>query len=196
MQDEDLIPAGAPLSTRRKLMRQALLRSAQALMEAGQAPTVPEVADHAGISRATAYRYFSTPEKLMSEAALDRIAASLSEMRTEATSPEAAAEQVVLLIMGMVRDNEPAFRAMLRMWMEPGGAERGSRRMVWIRAALTPFEAELPPGALDRLVPALSLLAGIEPLVVLDDVCGLDRAAADEVLGWTARAIVRAALAA
>ena len=47
--------------------RAELLRAARQLTEDGHQPSVAEVADHAGISRATAYRYFSKPEELIRE---------------------------------------------------------------------------------------------------------------------------------
>ena len=47
--------------------RKALIEAARRLMGAGQHPTVPEAAEAAGISRATAYRYFPTQEMLLAE---------------------------------------------------------------------------------------------------------------------------------
>ena len=42
-------------------------------MKSGQMPTLAEVAEEALISRATAYRYFSSPEALLAEASLDGV---------------------------------------------------------------------------------------------------------------------------
>src|SRR6478752_4337329 len=50
--------------------RKALVAAAGALMRAGRQPTVTDVAEAAGISRATAYRYFPTQEMLLAEVAL------------------------------------------------------------------------------------------------------------------------------
>ena len=45
--------------------RAELLRAARELAEKGGQPGVAEAADHAGISRATAYRYFSNADDML-----------------------------------------------------------------------------------------------------------------------------------
>ena len=45
--------------------RDALLEAAQALLAAGETPTVEQAADAAGISRTTAYRYFASQRSLL-----------------------------------------------------------------------------------------------------------------------------------
>ena len=45
----------------------ALVAAAKDLARAGAAPTVAEAAEHARVSRATAYRYFPTQESLLVE---------------------------------------------------------------------------------------------------------------------------------
>jgi AcrR family transcriptional regulator len=181
---------------RRNLVRAAMLQAAQALMAEGRSPSVPEVADHAGIARATAYRQFSSAEALMNEAALDRIAAEIPAVMPQGTagSPEEAVEALVRRVFGMVVANDPAFRTMLRLSLEDAEARRGGRRLDWAREALAPFAARFGAGALERLVPALALTLGIETWVTLRNVCGLARAEAEEVAVWTARALVERAL--
>src|SRR5882724_3735066 len=58
--------------SRQKLRtRRLLIETAVQLIAAGGQPSVTEVADAAGVSRRTAYRYFPTREKLHAEAALN-----------------------------------------------------------------------------------------------------------------------------
>ena len=45
--------------------------AARSLLESGVTPTLVQVADEAGISRRTAYRYFATAEQLLAEAVLE-----------------------------------------------------------------------------------------------------------------------------
>ena len=45
--------------------RRSLLDAAARLIRAGHTPTTTEVADAAGVSRRTAYRYFPTQEQLL-----------------------------------------------------------------------------------------------------------------------------------
>src|ERR1700722_10103316 len=61
----------------RQRTRADLLRAARKIVEQGGQPTVAEVADAAGISRATAYRYFSKPGDMVREALLDAVAEAI-----------------------------------------------------------------------------------------------------------------------
>src|ERR1700748_3926722 len=50
--------------------RQDLLKAAARLMKEGRLPKLADVAEEAMVSRATAYRYFSSDEALITEAAI------------------------------------------------------------------------------------------------------------------------------
>ncbi|EOG7989458.1 TetR/AcrR family transcriptional regulator, partial [Proteus mirabilis] len=54
------------MSGTRKRTYQLLVTTALQLFEQGMLPTVSELAAHAGVSRATAYRYFPTQSDLIS----------------------------------------------------------------------------------------------------------------------------------
>src|SRR5215203_2505326 len=51
----------------RRRTRRAMIEAATRLVREGASPSVTEVADAAGVSRATAYRYFPTQESLLAE---------------------------------------------------------------------------------------------------------------------------------
>ncbi|MBI1170774.1 TetR family transcriptional regulator [bacterium] len=176
--------------------RSELLRAAGELAAQGLKPTVAEVADHAGISRATAYRYFSTPEDILREAVLDVIARAIEpHPRPAGADPadtEAALADLVAQVFDMVTRNEPMFRAMLAGSLDKG-ARRGGRRQVWIADVLAPLRPGMAPERFDRLVYSLCLLTGIETLVVLKDVCGLDGTRAQDVTLWAARTLLAGA---
>lgn len=186
--------------TRQKQRTRAeLLRAAKELTEKGLQPSVAEVADHAGISRATAYRYFSTPEDLVREAVLDAVAKNIRVEPGEAGRNDGSAEDrllhVVKQVFDMVTDNEMMFRALLSSSV--GGkapARRGGRRMDWLEKALEPLKGELPAADFQRLVYGLSLVTGIETLVVMKDVCGLDNAKAEDATQWVARTLLAGAM--
>ena len=57
-------------ASQRQRTRHDLLQAASRLMSQGQLPKLAEVAKEAMVSRATAYRYFSSDEALLGEAAL------------------------------------------------------------------------------------------------------------------------------
>jgi hypothetical protein len=67
---------------------------------------------------------------------------------------------------------------------------RGGRRINWITEALAPLEDQLQPQQFKTLTNALSLIAGVEALVVMQDVCELPTKDAKRVLRWTAQALL------
>ena len=66
--------------------------------------------------------------------------------------------------------------------------------MRWIAATLAPARGTLAPDAAQRLSAALALTLGIEPLMVMKDICRLDDAAARDTLQWMAKTLFDAAL--
>jgi AcrR family transcriptional regulator len=178
--------------------RNALLVAARELLAAGRQPTVPEVADHANISRATAYRYFSTPDVLAQEAILDAVAGEFE--RLAASVPKGSdtthgAEDMVVAVLRMVLANEALFRTFLSLANTGNGLPtRGGRRVRWLGAALEPLAGQLPQEEFDRLVQALSLLTGIETVIVLKDVCGLNPDGMERTVRWVARTLIAASL--
>jgi hypothetical protein len=117
--------------------------------------------------------------------------------------PEARVEAAVRAMQDRAAANEGLLRTMIRLTVErraeePAGvspAARGSRRIEWIESALAPVRDELSKGAFSQLVSAISLCVGAEALIVLRDVRGLSPAAAADVSAWSAKALLRAALA-
>ena len=192
-QDEIAAP-----SARQARTRQALIEAAVDLLAEGRQATVTEAAERAGISRATAYRHFPSNDGLMTEAALDRVARTAVAMRLPdgAASPEDAAAALVERVLDMVFANEVAFRALLAHAMAPGAGVRGARRIDWTRQVLAPWQDDFAPASFERLVAQLSLLLGIETVVVLCDVARLSPEDARGAAGGAARALVAAAKAA
>lgn len=178
--------------------RAELLRAARELTERGMQPSVADVAEHAGISKATAYRYFSTPEDMIREAVLDAVATVVDPGRAIAVGPEPEKrlDDLIGQIFDMVASDEATFRALLASTvMGKSGTRRGGRRVGWLTQVLEPLQAELPPEEFRRLVQGLSLVAGIETLVVLKDVCDVETAEARKAALWAARAMLEGALA-
>lgn len=184
--------------------RRTLLETAAALIAKGERPTVTEVADAAGISRRTAYRYFPTQVKLMTEAALEGLRPSMESAINDApsgTTSGAIETRVDALVEQMQRlalANEALLRTMIHETVlhAPSDTQpRGSRRVEWIEAAIQPMRARLGPAAYARLVSGLSLVVGIEALLVLRDIRGLSGPQAIQVSHWMARALLKQSLA-
>lgn len=177
--------------------REALIAAAHALLARGVHPSVEDAAAEAGISRATAYRYFANQRALLAAAQPQLEAPSL----LGDAPPADAAERLDAVVDGLIQltlDTEPALRAMLRLSLEPraGGEElpfRRGRRVTWVEDALEPLRDRLPRDEFRRLVLAIAAAVGIDALVWLTDVAGLSRDEAADTMRWSARALLRAA---
>ena len=202
-------PSSAELGkgrTQQKLRtRRALLETAAAMIAKGGRPTVTEVADAAEISRRTAYRYFPTQVKLMTEAALEGLRPTMEDALNAApvgTSNQAIEARVDALVEQMQRlalANEALLRTMIHETVlhSPTDTQppRGTRRVEWIDAAIQPLRSRLGPAAYARLTSALALTTGIEALLVLRDIRGLSATQAIQVSHWMARALLKQSLA-
>jgi AcrR family transcriptional regulator len=188
----------------KKRTKGLLLTAARSLIAAGRRPTVAEVADAAEVSRRTAYRYFPTQMKLMSDAALEglrpvmeaAIAAAPSGGNTD--DVEARVDAMSEKMMRLAFEHEPLLRTMIHetvLHQGGGDARRWGRRMEWIEMAVAPMRAQLGATAYKRLLSALGLCVGIEALLVLRDICGLSQGQTIQVSQWMARAVIRQSLA-
>jgi AcrR family transcriptional regulator len=175
--------------------RRALIQAAGELMAAGRQPTVSDAAEASGISRATAYRYFPSQEMLLAEVALFAVGGPLF---TPAHDTAPLADQVAHLVRRVgawTYDNEHALRALLRLSLDPAsGVRRPGHRVEWIANALAPHRSEIPTTTYRRLSQALTLLLGIDPIVVMTDIAGAGRKEALDALEWTARSLIHSAL--
>jgi AcrR family transcriptional regulator len=204
MSDRVKNPAAAGRTNQKQRTRIALKAAAAELIRAGVNPSVAQVADAALVSRSTAYRYFPTREALVAEVTLDEIVGpELDELHRVAQTPGSAADRVDAVIRAdhsLVAKHQAAFRAALRAMVDPRGGDSGAvptrpgNRLRYLAEALAPIESQLSRAQSERLVAALALCAGIESLVVTEDVCGLSSHAAESLKRWVAAALVEAAL--
>ena len=188
--------------------RRALVDAALELTRQGKSPSVAEVADAALVSRATAYRYFPTPEALALQVAAD-LHGPLHETifgGLTATDVSGRVDRVVRELNARVFGDESLYRNMLRasldLWLKDAAQRpdevpvRQGRRRTWIAAALEPVQGRVSDADRDRLAAALALTCGTEAMIATRDVCQLEPDAAIDVLAWAAEALVAQALAA
>jgi AcrR family transcriptional regulator len=179
--------------------RAALVDTARKMLAAGEAPTVERAADAAGVGRATAYRYFPNQRALL--------VATYPEIEEDSlvdapglTSPVERLDAVAEALASQIVEHEAELRTMLRLSLDPDPARRADlpfrkgRRITWVADALAPLEGQLPEADLRRVTVAIAATLGIEALVWLTDIAGLSREEATEVMGWSARALLRSAL--
>ena len=198
---------GRDRSRQKRRTRRAILAAAVELMRQGETPTANSVAEVAEVSRRTVYLYFPTQEQLLTEAALVGVRAEV-ERAVELADSDDVGARLDTLVAASLRsciESEVLLRTMIRLTIEHrldearGGPPRqaplrGGRRIEMIEQALEPVRERLTEAQFDRLVSALALVVGIEALLVLRDIRGLDHAAMEEVSRWAARALLRASL--
>ena len=180
--------------------RDALIAAARDLVAAGKTPTVDGAAEAASISRTTAYRYFPNQRALLVAAHPETGATSLLPDKP----PDDAPTRLDLVIDAFTRstvDNEAQQRTMLRLSLDADPVERSQlplrqgRAIKWIEEALAPLRKEMSEAEVHRLAIAIRSATGIEAFVWLTDVAGLSRHDATELMRWSARALLRSALA-
>jgi AcrR family transcriptional regulator len=188
----------------RRRTREAMIDAATRLVREGASPSVTEVADAAGVSRATAYRYFPTQESLLAEVIVPDLEAALAaEALPEDLKDRFGAAFTTIWSSNIT--HEAAYRTILRRGLErpsgesieheeEAGSIRAGRRVRWLRNALEPAREWMDEESFERLVAAMCLCIGIESLVVLRDVCDLKAKEAEEVARWAAFTLLRASL--
>lgn len=182
--------------------RQALLQAARDLMERGTDPSIDDVAELAMVSRATAYRYFSSAEKLVVEATLDAAfeANVLDGSFLDSDDVVERVSQVQTFLYDRARENEAKYRLLLssvhKEWVESGGKSdlRGGRRVPMIEKALAPVRDQLDEDTYQRLVNAIAGMTGIDSLTMMRDICGLEHDEAKAVMNWAVRRLVSAVI--
>jgi len=180
--------------------REALISAARAIVADGATPTVELAAEAASVSRATAYRYFPTQRALLAAAHPETAAESMLPDDAPADAV-ARLDLVVDAFITMIVDTEPQQRTMLRLSLEddPAGPERlplrQGRAIKWIEEALSPLLTDMSFDEVHRVTLAIRSATGIEALVWLTDIGGLSRDDATELMRWSARALLRSAVA-
>ena len=189
-----------PRARTRKLMLQA----AMGLMQSGITPSVTEVAEAAEVSRATAYRYFPSQAALV-HAVVDEALGPILEWKSGDPDPRARIADLIATALPRIDEFEATFRAALKLsldqWAQRQAGTLGSEprftrghRVDLLRDVTAPLEGKLAPASRDRLAQALSLVFGVEVLVVLKDIWGLSASQAQQVAAWAGSALVDAAL--
>lgn len=173
-------------------------------MQAGATPSVSEVAEAAEVSRATAYRYFPSQTALV-QAVVDEGLGPILTWKSASTDPERRVVELFDTAMPRIEAFEATFKAALKLsldqWARRQAGTLGSEpaftrghRVDLLKDAIAPLKNRLPPREFKRLAQALSLIFGVEVLIILKDIWGLDSRKMMSVAQWAASALVRAAV--
>ncbi|HYF60674.1 MAG TPA: TetR/AcrR family transcriptional regulator [Burkholderiaceae bacterium] len=190
-------------------MRRLLLDTASELIgDRGTVPSVAELAEAAGVSRATAYRYFPSRSKLVA-GVVDH---SLGPVRSSAPlderdDSEAGLRRLQRLFestFGRFQEFEPQMRAALQLSLEHAALDRAGRlseepyrrgyRVGLLGRAIAPLRPRMTRRNHELLWKSLSLVYGIEPYVVLKDIWGESDAEVEAVARWMVDALTAHAM--
>jgi AcrR family transcriptional regulator len=199
-------PTRPPRPSARERTRRLLNEAARELLRTGGPLTVQAAADLAGVSRATAYRYFPNNDSVLVHATMpltDDAGPRLPDLSpTDDDSPHGLPGQASALVRTMGEwafDHENELRTFMRLSLAPPGADKLDRRAstnrdTWIATLLDGLPDHVPPQARDRLSVALTPLFGADAVVWSTDIAGADRETALDVMAWMAAALVQATL--
>jgi len=181
-----------------------MLETATRLMQSGATPSVSEVAEAAEVSRATAYRYFPSQAALV-HAVVDEALGPILTRSNERADAEDRVDELLRTSLPRIEEFEATFKAALKLsldqWARRQAGSLGDEpqftrghRIGLLEQALEPLRGDLPEDEFLRLAQALSLIYGVEALVVLKDIWGLDMGRVQTVTRWAASALVRATI--
>jgi AcrR family transcriptional regulator len=182
-------------TSQKERTRRAILDGARQLLTEGAPVTVAAAAERHGVSKATAYRYFSDPDILVSEAMLDIEVKSYEDITRNASSLRERLLAINLYFLDLALENEMGFRQFLgrTLTVSASGADkvrRGARRISMYRQALADDDGGLPRTDQDALVRALAPATGIEAMTALLDVAGAEPEQAREAVSTMTLAIL------
>ena len=193
---------GAASPDPKERTRRLLSEAARELLRVGQPLTVQAAARLAGVSRATAYRYFPSNEAVVLHATSPFTDVAATPTPTEDCAEEDLPARAADLVrqMGMwAFDHEAELRTLLRLSLSPERAHRTPRRGAtnrgrWIADLLDGLPGRVNAAERQRLAAALTPLFGADAVVWSTDIADLDRQQALDVLAWMAAALVQATL--
>ncbi|PHM64995.1 HTH-type transcriptional regulator BetI [Xenorhabdus stockiae] len=189
----------------RKRTYQLLINTALTLFEQGIMPSISELALKAGVSRATAYRYFPTQSDLIAAT----VNTSLGPILTWQPRSEKTEERITELMdfaYPRMFEYEVALRAALQVslqqWIERRSLsskprekqlERGNRKETLSMVTL-PMKNSYSPEIIDKVIKSFSIIYGSEIFLVLKDIWKINNEQVIEIAKWMAKAIMNQAI--
>jgi len=164
--------------------RRLLAEPACELLRTGAPHTVQAAAELAGVSRATAYRYFPSDDAVLMHATMPLIEDAGQRLQlpdpttTEDTPVQDLPDQASELVRTMARwafDHQNELRTLLRLSLAPERATRiprrgNTNRDKWIAALIEGLPLHVSQAARDRLAVALVPLFGDDAVVWSTDI--------------------------
>ncbi|OJJ21164.1 hypothetical protein BKI52_11385 [marine bacterium AO1-C] len=178
--------------------REKLLLAANQMMIEGAAINITAVAKRADVSKATAYRYFSSKEVLQREAALHTKSEDKENLFAGISNDdlEQRLDKLIQYHYEILTQNEAEFRLFLSAVLKDSvqnkaNYSRAGRRILLIEEALKPLKQTVSEEEFGRMVGAISTILGIESITVLKDLSHLGNEKILDVWTWMIKKIVQ-----
>ncbi len=187
-------------TSQKQRTRQDLLQAASRLMAQGQLPKVADVAKEALVSRSTAYRFFSSDEALIAEAAIDVRTPTARQLfeGDRSLDPEERLLKANAVMHDVVWKNQKQMRFIVARLLDQSNGSRETprqnRRTDFIHTALAPARDRFDAATYSKLCAAVALVIGVESMLVFHDVLQIEEAEARKVENWVVRVLTQAAL--
>ena len=178
--------------------RGKILEAAHRLLEQNRSLSMETVAQEAGVSRATIYRYYSSTDSLATELVLQLNvpdAQELAEQHKNKSIPDGLLG-IQNTYLDFIIDNESASKAFLGAILSATDTklERGQNRLQALRNFFEFNGMDLTPDLKQKLIHISVLLMGIESIIVSKDVCGLNDEESKETLQWALEMVLKGCL--
>ncbi|WP_272663767.1 TetR/AcrR family transcriptional regulator [Providencia sp. PROV110] len=183
-----------------------LVTTALDLFEKGAMPSVSELALEAGVSRATAYRYFPTQTDLITAVVNESLGPILT-WRPQSVKTEERIDELLTYAFPRMFEHEgvlrAALQASLQQWaqgrftplsIKDKRLERGNRKDI-LTMVTSPMKSEFPQEIIDKVIRAFSVIYGSEIFLVLKDIWKMEDSQVTELAQWMAKAIMNQAVA-
>ena len=175
--------------------RKKILSAAQQLLQAAKELTMEDIAEKAGISRATIYRYYANIDALSTELLLQLNVPDPSALmeQYQHSSTQEALLGMQKAYLKFVLDNENTSRKFLAAVLSSSNPklQRGQNRISAVRNYFDSNTSELDPKTKNKLIHIAVVLMGIESIIATKDVCDLDDPTATETLSWGLQMILK-----
>ena len=172
--------------------RDAILDGARQLMARGEEVTIVAAAAEHGISRATAYRYYSDAQALTLEAGLATLVPPYEAMVEGTTDLRARLIAITEGLAKLTLENETAFRQYVASAVvaKDENGKRGARRVAYMERALQDLPHALSKREQQELVALLCVATGIEAVVALLEVARVPRKNVPKLVAGLAQTIL------
>lgn len=180
---------GSGRTAQKERTRRAILDGARLLMQEGKSVTVAAAAEKHGISKATAYRYYSDAAVLAAEAGLDIAVDPYEKVVAGAADLRAKLKAISLYFFELALNHEAELRQFVGMSLTasvtddtPASSRRAGRRIAMYKKALAEDDEIIGKDRQARLIRALGATTGAEAMIALLDVVGVDADSARETV--------------